>query len=276
MNAHRVFALSIFMLTDSVSLQALLAEEGRSAAATVEHIAPEKLKVYNFKTEEFAFVRLRYKGLYKPPRQRGSWATDYPDADLLFSDRLRSETNLKVANPSLLLDVTDPSLRNYPFAYISANSGFYLRSEEAASLQAYVVGGGFVLIDDSWGDVELNEINEELKKVIGDKAFVQLPIEHDIFHCVYDLSQPPQVFSLTAARHQKKSTVVLPVQVASYRAIFDDKGRIMILIAHNTDLADGWEHSKEDSWYGQEYSEKLAFPIGINIVVYALLTHPSS
>jgi len=57
-----------------------------------------------------------------------------------------------------------------------------------------------------------------------------------------------------------------------YRAILDDKGRIMVMICHNTDLGDGWEREGEYEYYFREYSEKKAFPIGINIIFYAM-TH---
>ena len=59
---------------------------------------------------------------------------------------------------------------------------------------------------------------------------------------------------------------------AIYRAIKDDKDRIMIFICHNTDLGDGWEREGENKWYFEEFSVKKAYPMGINIVTYAM-TH---
>lgn len=56
-----------------------------------------------------------------------------------------------------------------------------------------------------------------------------------------------------------------------YKAIYDDKGRMMAIICHNTDLGDGWEREGENEWY-HEFSEKKAYPLGINIVFYAM-TH---
>ena len=57
-----------------------------------------------------------------------------------------------------------------------------------------------------------------------------------------------------------------------YRAIKDDNGRIMVLMCHNTDLGDGWEEEATDPYYFKEFSEKKAYPLGINIIYY-VMTH---
>ncbi|HET6878942.1 MAG TPA: DUF4159 domain-containing protein, partial [Pirellulales bacterium] len=61
-------------------------------------------------------------------------------------------------------------------------------------------------------------------------------------------------------------------QEPHYRALFDDKGRMMAIICHNTDLGDGWEQEGASPDYFREMSEKWAYPLGINIVTYAM-TH---
>jgi hypothetical protein len=246
-----------------------VAQESTPTATIVEHIAPEKLKAYDFKIKDFTFVRLRYAAM--SPQTKSRWQTDYPDADIFLSDRVRNETKLTVSHPTVL-DIDDPALKSYPFAYISTNGGFELDSKQAVALRKYCNDGGFVLIDDSWGDDELNQITDSLKKGFSDRVQVELAPQHDIFHCVYDLATPPQVLSIQNAL-TKTGVKENRIGEASYLAIFNDKGRIMVLVAHNTDLADGWERCKEDLWYSKEYSEKLAFPMGINIVTYALLTH---
>ena len=57
-----------------------------------------------------------------------------------------------------------------------------------------------------------------------------------------------------------------------YRGIFDDKGRMMAIVCHNTDVGDGWEREGDNEGYFHQFSEKSAYPLGINIVYYAM-TH---
>ena len=59
---------------------------------------------------------------------------------------------------------------------------------------------------------------------------------------------------------------------AHCKGIFDRNGRLMVVVMHNTDLGDGWEREGENYGYFEEFSAKRAYPMGINIVVYAM-TH---
>jgi hypothetical protein len=56
------------------------------------------------------------------------------------------------------------------------------------------------------------------------------------------------------------------------RAMNDDKGRIMIIATHNCDNGDGWEREGESDYFFHEFSEKRAYPLGINIIFY-VMTH---
>ena len=57
-----------------------------------------------------------------------------------------------------------------------------------------------------------------------------------------------------------------------HRTIQDDKGRLMVFAAHNTDNGDGWEREGEYEYFFKHFSEKIAYPLGINVIFYAM-TH---
>jgi len=57
----------------------------------------------------------------------------------------------------------------------------------------------------------------------------------------------------------------------NYRAIADERGRIMVVMAHNTDIPDTWEREGEDRDYFDLFSPR-GYAIGVNTIIYGL-TH---
>jgi hypothetical protein len=133
------------------------------------------------------------------------------------------------------------------------------------------------MLDDFWGEAEWEGMAEALRQVFPDREFQDIPRTHPIFHCVFDLPndlnlQCPaisygvdsEVTGITWERHD--------AQEAHFRGIYDDKGRLCVIACHNTDNGDGWEREGESAYYFREFSEKKAYPLGINIIFYAM-TH---
>lgn len=231
---------------------------------------PQWLKTFNFEQTKFTFVRIRYDSLnYRGGRQRADWSTDYPDADMNFASQVGKFTGLDVTEPAIVLRLTDPELKKYPFIYIAEPSSMSLSSDERKALREYLTGGGFLLLDDFWGAAELEDVRFALNCVFPDRKPRELPLEHPLFHCVFDLKEKPQVPSIH--EYLARSRLVKD-HAPEYYGIEDDKGRVMVLMCHNTDLADGWERAGEDATYKREMSEAKAFPMGFNILYYAL-TH---
>ena len=229
-----------------------------------------------FIKDTFTFVRIRYDN--HPYRRCYGWATDFRDSELNFSLRLQQLTTLKVNPEPIVLQLNDPRLFDYPFIYIIEPGALMFHEDEVKALRNYLLRGGFLLVDDFWGDEEYENFYQEIKRVFPDREPQEVPLEHEIFHCVYDLKEKPQLPSIHAAWQGRQSGVFWEYRPGSdtsiphYRAIYDDAGRIMVFICHNTDLGDGWDREGEDPWYFEEFSVKKAYPMGINIVTYAM-TH---
>lgn len=225
-----------------------------------------------FKKDVFTFVRLRYKSW---GRYGGGWETDYPDSDLNFSFRLQQLTSLKVDPKPKTLELTDPELFEYPFVYMIEPGGLEFTEEEVVNLRRYLLNGGFLMVDDFWGEEEYANFYHEIKRVFPDREPQELPLDHPIFHCVFDLKEKPQLPSINHAMRYQGTNITWEredAKEAYYKGIFDDKGRMMAIICHNTDLGDGWEREGENEYYFREFSEKKAYPMGINIVFY-VMTH---
>lgn len=101
----------------------------------------------NFARDVFTFARIRYRSM-----GRWGWQTDYPDADLNFSYRLQQLTSLHTDPDGVILELTDPKLFEYPFIYIIEPGYIYLEEDERQALRSYLLNGGFLMVDDFWGD----------------------------------------------------------------------------------------------------------------------------
>jgi len=234
----------------------------------------------NFKDDLFTFVRIKYDSYGGYGRGGGGWRTDYRDSDLNFSLRLQQLTTLKVDPEPIVLELTDQRLFDYPFIYIIEPGALVFSEAEVEALRKYCLNGGFLMVDDFWGDAQYENMRLELKRVFPDRDPFEVPLSHEIFHCVYDLKEKPQVPSIHAAFRMQNGDYGSyertwdgsDTRTPHYKAITDDRDRIMVFICHNTDLGDGWEREAEAQWYFDEFSVKKAYPMGINIVTYAM-TH---
>jgi hypothetical protein len=227
-----------------------------------------------FKHDVFTFVRIKYRSTMD--RSSYAWWTDFPDADLNLSWRLSQLTSLKVDPNGKVIEITDDALLDYPFAVMSGVPAIEMNETEAAALRRYMLNGGFILVDDFWSDQNYDHFYREVvNQVFPNREPVELPLSHPIFHCVYDLMEKPQIPNVGFAMRNRYTGITSEDpegKPAHYRAVLDDKGRIMMLMCHNTDLGDGWEEEATDPWFFKEFSEKKAYPLGINIIFY-VMTH---
>ena len=215
----------------------------------------------------FTFVRIRYGS----HRGRFKWNTDYPDADLNLSYRLQQLTSIKTDPHGKILQLTDEELFKYPFIYIIEPGGMSLTEAEVVGLRTYLDRGGFLMVDDFWGEDEWENFASEMKRVFPNRPIEDIPLEHEIFNIVYTIKKKPMIPSVHSFQ-RGNWTERWDATEPHYRCIKDDSGRLMTVICHNTDLGDGWEQEGTDSGYFEEFSEPYAYPLGINIVTYAM-TH---
>jgi len=103
---------------------------------------------------EFAFVRVNYDSYYSGGFYGGPWQTDFPAADENFLRGVARLTNVRVMSEPIVLRFDDEEIFDYPFLYaleMGRNGGLYFSPEEIENLREYLLRGGFLLIDDFWG-----------------------------------------------------------------------------------------------------------------------------
>ncbi|MBI3048210.1 MAG: DUF4159 domain-containing protein [Acidobacteria bacterium] len=227
----------------------------------------------------FHYCRL----VYRPAMNGwgGSWRTDYPMADINLSVRLSELTKIRVSRNNagapnhLLVRPGGDELFQCPLVIMSAPGSAFLDNEEADRLRQYLEKGGFLWTDDSWGTYQWQHWVRELRKVLpaDEYPIVDLPLEHELFRTQFEVTEIPQIpnigfFLRSGGRTSEQGADSAVPQV---KGIVDREGRLMVLMTHNTDIADSWEREGEDPSYFYAFSPR-GYAFGINAVLYAL-TH---
>ncbi|MYB64006.1 DUF4159 domain-containing protein [Candidatus Poribacteria bacterium] len=214
---------------------------------------------------EFTFVRLKYNGSYQ---YRSLWYIDYPTADENLLFQLRKHTNIHVNPRPMVVEVGSHELFDYPFTYIAELGRLNLSKAEAENLREYLLRGGFIMTDDFHGTAQWKRFYKQYKKIFPKREPRDIPMTHPLFQCFYKIDKLMQIPAPDAYRRGR--TYEKNGRPVRCMGVFDDKGRLMMMINFNTDLGDAWEHAV-DSFYPQKFSN-MAFKMGINAIVYTL-TH---
>ena len=234
---------------------------------------------------EFIFVRgkyTNYPGSGGPGYRYGGarrqwWETDFDDADRNLLRGLRRYTTLDASSRGYkAMSLTDPALFEYPFLYINmkrvplySGNGPNFSPEEAVVLREYMLRGGFVMIDDFWGPEHWQDFLVELAKIFPDRRPEKLPMDHPIFHCFFDINEIKQVPGRGVTWGFGMGFILDNADYpTAVHGVFDDNGRLMMVVNFNTDLGDGWEHTFHE-FYPTRYCN-AAYKIGINTIIYAL------
>jgi len=219
---------------------------------------------------EFTFARAIYTSPFSPywTRYGGSWTVDYPEADNHFITGMRewAGTNLNVTQRPEAIELLDERLFNYPFIYFVEPGFMELSPEEAARLREYILRGGFLFLDDFWGESEWQNVQAQLKKVLPEYDIKELPLTHPILHSYLDIEEVVQVPNIYNA--QRGITSEKGGTTPYYMGIEDKSGRLVVFISRNSDLGDAWEWIN-DPRYPVKYG-LAAYKVGINVVIYAM------
>jgi hypothetical protein len=228
----------------------------------------------------FNFCRLFYNQARRYQSGQGWW-TDYPDADINFSIRLAELTKTRVSRQAggepnhLVISATDDALFKCPFLLMEDAGAAAFTDFEAQRLREYLLKGGFLWVDDFWGEEPWEMWIGELSRILDPAKYpvVDIPVEHPVFRTMMDVKRIPQIPSIQHWRRFGGETSEYGAESAEVhvRGISDDKGRLMVLITHNTDIADAWEREGEDPRFFYLFSPE-GYAIGINVVMYAM-TH---
>ena len=246
----------------TVFLEAELAAQGQSVFRR-EDVRPT-LKNPSADGREFFFTRAVYSG--GRGWRGGSWATDYPKADRQFLTIIDRLVDLDAYERENAVRLDDPNIRRFPFLYALEVGYMYMTEPEVKGLRDYLLAGGFLMIDDFWGLAEWANFEAEVKRVLPEYPIIEIPLDHPLFTTFYNIGEIVQVPNIRRA--QGGPTWQRDGVTPHVRGIFDEQGRLMVMINWNTDIGDAWEWA-ESPYYSLRYST-YAIEITVNAIVYAM------
>jgi hypothetical protein len=236
------------------------------------------------KSAEYHFIRIEYTDLPRAARRfgwssrsgsgSGWWRMDWPDAERHFTKGIERLTRIRVGEP-IHFRLTDPRLFDHPWIYATQVGWWDLGKEEIARLREYLLKGGFLLVDDFYGEEQWEVFRRTMALVFPDQPIVEIPEDDSMMHVLYDIWMKDREF-IPGSRHLRhgpggRITIEQPLGTEpGWRALYDAKNRMVVAVPYNMDVADAWEFA---DW--PEYPESkttLAYRYGINSIIYAM-TH---
>lgn len=202
----------------------------------------------SYEIPTYQLARLKYSG-------GGDW---YGNRTALVNLISFCNQNLHTnfASEEAIVEVGSPELFNYPLIYMTGHGNVVFSNQEAQNLRKYLLGGGFLHVDDNYGLDKF--IRVEMKKVFPELSFVELPVSHPVYR---------QKFQFPGGLPKIHEHNGKPAQ--GFALIKD--GRLVCYYSYESDLGNGWE---DFGTYPEDTAEKrnAALKMGANLVSY-VLTH---
>ena len=189
--------------------------------------------------------RLHYEG-------GGDWYANPSSLPNLLS-AIRSRTSLRVAATEKVVTLADDELWTVPYLYMTGHGNVHWSERDLATLRRFLQQGGFLHADDNYGMDP--SIRRELARLFPDHPLVEIPLNHPIYHLVYDFPKGvPKVHE-----HDDKP--------AQGFGIFLDE-RLVVYYSYQSDLGDGWEDPQVHN--DPPDKRESALRMGVNLFAYAV------
>lgn len=199
----------------------------------------------SFNAASYKMAKLKYSG-------GGDWyanRTALPNLIAFCNQNIKTNFSADEA----IVEASSADIFNYPFVYLTGHGNIVFSNDEANNLRNYLLGGGFLHIDDNYGLDKY--IRPQMKKVFPELDFVELPPNHAIYNQTYKFAKGlPKIHEHDGKRQQ------------GFALIF--KGKVVCFYTYECDLGNGWE---DFGTYPEDTHESRqnALKMGANIVAYA-------
>jgi hypothetical protein len=238
---------------------------------------PPRYPPQDFEDGSFMVCKLQYRSVRREPMGRG-WSTDYPYAGINLMIRMSELTRTPITKNAQgeptywVVRLTDDAVFRCPILMGSDVGTMGLSDPEAERLRDYLLKGGFLWVDDFWGTPAWQQWSAQIHKALPDALIFDIPNNHPIRHILFPIDEVIQVTNISNwVRTHSTSERGDDSPHADFRGIADDRGRLIVVMTHNTDFGDSWERENESREFFEQFSRQ-GYALGVNVMLYAL-TH---
>ncbi len=269
--------------SSTIAALLLLAAAGLAQRYGIQHAESGPRPVFPPKSD-FHFVRLEYTDLPQYHRRfgygsrsgtgEGWWLVDWPEADDHFTLGVQRLTRIDTGEPRHM-SLTDDRLFDHPWIYATQTGWWGLSDAEIARLREYLMRGGFLVVDDFWQEEQWEIFRQTMARVLPKHVITDIAESDSVMHVLYDIQEKDRTF-IPGTRHLRRGAggaieVQQPIGTdPAWRAMYDDKNRMVVAINFDTDVGDAWEYADAPEY--PEAMTTLAYRYGINYIIYAM-TH---
>ena len=237
--------------------------------------APRQMPDSSFVICRLSYTRVRFE-------ESGiGWQTDYPYAEINLTTRYSELTKTRVSRDTdgtpnyYVVRTTDDALFNCPVVFISDAGTLGIEGREIDRLRQYLTKGGFIWADDFWGEAAWEHWSEQIQQVLPPPDYIieDVPLNDPMLHSMIPMVKIPQITNILFWR-QNGGTITSEREDSEevhMRVIRDAKRRVMVVMTHNTDVADSWEREGEDPGFFLQFSPQ-GYALGINVLLH-IMTH---
>ena len=240
---------------------------------------PPRFPPRSLPDRDFAFCKIMYDQV-RYERLGMGWSTDYPFAGINLMLRFEDLTTARISTDRRgepnhwVVRMTDDALFNCPFTMASDVGTIGFSPEEALRMREYLLKGGFLWVDDFWGTPAWEHWANEIGKVLprAEYPIRDVPLDHPVFRAMTHVDKVPQITAIQfwyGTRGRTTSERGADSEVAHLRAITDKHGRFLVVMTHNTDVADAWEREADDPRFFAQFAPD-GYGLGINVLVHMM------
>ena len=264
-------------------LAALLLAIGAATAVAAQRYrlpegpqVPPRFPSARFSDGAFTHCKLMYNSVRGEANGIG-WATDYPYAGINLMTRVGELTKTPISRDQegepnyWVVTALDDTLFQCPFTMATDVGTAGFSELEVRRLREYLLKGGFLWVDDFWGTRAWQDWSAQMRRILPEHPIVDVPADHATRHMMFTIDRIPQVTSINFWRGNGGTTSERGSDSphANFRMIADERGRVMVLMTHNTDIGDSWEREGEDREFFLQFSSN-GYALGVNVVLYSL------